>query len=342
MSIERGFTVEGLMVTYLSRSPGRNADNIQQRARFCGYKDPKDPEKKLLKLCKLWLDSENLNFFKSSIVTENSIRHGLEPYINDEKPYLKGGFAIIVKKPFRPTRTNIHDVLNTNGIFGWFFPRSSQYLSPSEREKNKSLCNEIIKKFNFESQAHRKWRCTSTSQLKISDLKELLKEYVFHDDDINHANMLTSALRNNLTQFEDDQDILTCLRVPLLKNTKSLDLDGYTNDPYNAGIKYPKDSKTGERLKFYSMPRINNMDRGYYPSIKKGPMEWIDDKNMVAEKGITLHLNLVRFSLKNSNDYDDSIEADRKLNSFFQKSHSPTFIIHVKFPDLKNWRFFSQ
>ena len=90
------------------------------------------------------------------------------------------------------------------------------------------------------------------------------------------------------------------------------------------------------------MPRINNMDRGYYPPIKKGPMEWIDDKKMVNEKGITLHLNLVRFSLKNLRDYDHSIEADRKLNSYFEKSHSPTFIIHVKFPDLKNWRFFSQ
>ena len=342
MSIERGFTVEGLMVTYLSRSPGRNADNIQQRARFCGYKDPKDPEKRLLKLSRLWLDSENLDFFRSSIVTENSIRHGLEPHINDEKPYLKGGFAMIVKKPFRPTRTNIHDVLNTDGIFGWFYPRSSQYLSADEREKNKYLCNEIIKKFNFESQAHKQWRCTSTNSLTIGDLKELLKEYVFHDDDKNHANMLTSALRNNLTQFEDEQEILTCLRVPLIKNTKTLNLNGYIDEPYSAGIRFPKNPKTGERLRSYSMPRINNMDRGYYPPIKKGPMEWIDDKKMVNEKGITLHLNLVRFSLKNFREYDHSIEADRKLNSYFEKSHSPTFIIHVKFPDLKNWRFFSQ
>ena len=342
MSIERGFTVEGLMVTYLSRSPGRNADNIQQRARFCGYKDPKDPDKRLLKLCRLWLDNENLDFFKSSIVTENSIRHGLEPHINDEKPYLKSGFGMIVKRPFRPTRTNIHDVLNTDGIFGWFYPRSSQYLTLEEREKNKYLCNEILKKFNFQSQAHKQWRCTSTNSLTIGDLKKLLREYTFHDDDKNHANMLTSALRNNLTQFEDDQEILTCLRVPLLKNTKTLNLNGYSDDPYNAGIKFPKDPKTGERLKIYSLPRINNMDRGYYPPKNKGPMEWIDDRKMINDKGITLHLNLVRFSLKNVRDYDHSIEADRKLKSYFEKSHSPTFIIHIKFPDLKNWRFFSQ
>ena len=39
------------------------------------------------------------------------------------------------KKPFRPTRSNIHDVLNTDGIFGWFFPKYAQYLSFEQREK---------------------------------------------------------------------------------------------------------------------------------------------------------------------------------------------------------------
>tara|TARA_Y100000589_G_scaffold121029_1_gene115429 strand:- start:360 stop:2684 length:2325 start_codon:yes stop_codon:yes gene_type:complete len=342
MSIERGFTVKGLMVTYLSRSPGRNADNIQQRARFCGYKDPNDDEKKLLKLSKLWLDHENLIFFKSSIVTENSIRHGLEPFINESKPYLKGGFAIIVRSPFRPTRTNIHDVLNTQGIFGWFYPRYSQYLDSSKRQKNKYLCNEILKKYKFESFANRKWRCTGTEEMTIADLKELLKEYEFHDDDKNHAFILTSALRNNLTDFEDTDKILTCLRVPLIRNTNSLDLNGYINDPYKAGIKFPKNTKTGKRVREYELPKINNMDRGYYPSSKKGPMQWIEDKKMVSQKKITLHLNLVKFSIRNQNDYDDSIDADRLLNSYFEKEQSPTFIIHLKFPDIDNWRFYSQ
>jgi len=84
------------------------------------------------------------------------------------------------------------------------------------------------------------------------------------------------------------------------------------------------------------------MDRGYYPSSKKGPMQWIEDKKMVSQKKITLHLNLVKFSIRNQNDYDDSIDADRLLNSYFEKEQSPTFIIHLKFPDIDNWRFYSQ
>ena len=141
MSIERGFTVEGLLVTYLSRKPGKNADNIQQRARFCGYKNTKH-----LALSKLWLDKDNLNFFKSALITENAIRHGLGPHLHLEKPYLKEGFAIPVKKPFRPTRTNIHEVLNTDGIFGWFYPKYAQYLEFDKRENNKFLAQEIIQK----------------------------------------------------------------------------------------------------------------------------------------------------------------------------------------------------
>ena len=39
-TLDRGFTVEGLTVTYMPRSLGsRNIDTIQQRARFFGYKE---------------------------------------------------------------------------------------------------------------------------------------------------------------------------------------------------------------------------------------------------------------------------------------------------------------
>ena len=52
IGLDRGFTVEGLTISYMPRSTGvGNADNIQQRARFFGYKkgylgctNPKDVE----------------------------------------------------------------------------------------------------------------------------------------------------------------------------------------------------------------------------------------------------------------------------------------------------------
>jgi hypothetical protein len=52
-ALDRGFTVEGLTVTYMPRGPGtRTADSVQQRARFFGYK------KSYLGLCRVHLESE--------------------------------------------------------------------------------------------------------------------------------------------------------------------------------------------------------------------------------------------------------------------------------------------
>lgn len=52
-AIDRGFTVEGLTVTYMPRGPGtRTADTVQQRARFFGYKAS------YLGLCRVYLESD--------------------------------------------------------------------------------------------------------------------------------------------------------------------------------------------------------------------------------------------------------------------------------------------
>lgn len=52
-AIDRGFTVEGLTVTYMPRGPGtRTADTVQQRARFFGYKAS------YLGLCRVYLEPD--------------------------------------------------------------------------------------------------------------------------------------------------------------------------------------------------------------------------------------------------------------------------------------------
>ena len=336
MSIERGFTVEGLMVTYLSRNPGTNADNIQQRARFCGYKS-----KDHLNLSRLWLDEGNLNFYKAALVTENSIRHGLKDFLCNEKPYLKGGFSIPIKKPFRPTRSNIHDVLNTDGIFGWFFPKYAQYLSFNQRERNLELGNEIIKKYNFVSQSFKKWRCLATEEMTIDDLKNLLNKYQTCEADSNHLAMLNTSIQNNLTQFKGSDPILTCIRLSVIKGTEILNEASYHSHPSEYKIKYPT-NRRGERIPEYELPIIRNMDRGYDPKKNLGPIKWLADRDMVKKDMVTLHLNLVKFAIQNEDLYDDEFESDRKLKSYFLNNQSKTFTIHIKFPDLDNWRFFSQ
>ncbi|MFE6996152.1 Z1 domain-containing protein [Microbacterium sp. NPDC057659] len=68
-AIDRGFTVEGLTVTYMPRGPGtRTADTVQQRARFFGYKAS------YLGLCRVYLESD--------------VRDDFEMYVEHEKDML--------------------------------------------------------------------------------------------------------------------------------------------------------------------------------------------------------------------------------------------------------------
>ncbi len=71
-AMDRGFTVEGLTVTYMPRSIGvGNADTIQQRARFFGYK------RKYLGYCRVYLDEEALQTYKDYVDHEEDMRRRL-------------------------------------------------------------------------------------------------------------------------------------------------------------------------------------------------------------------------------------------------------------------------
>jgi hypothetical protein len=68
-ALDRGFTVEGLAVTYMPRGPGLwNADSIQQRARFFGYK------RSFFGQCRVYLDP--------------SLRDAFERYVEHERHML--------------------------------------------------------------------------------------------------------------------------------------------------------------------------------------------------------------------------------------------------------------
>lgn len=71
-SMDRGFTVEGLTVTYMPRNVGvGNVDTIQQRARFFGYK------KSYLGYCRVFLDQVTIDTYNYIIEHEEDVRNRL-------------------------------------------------------------------------------------------------------------------------------------------------------------------------------------------------------------------------------------------------------------------------
>jgi hypothetical protein len=71
-SLDRGFTVEGLTVTYMPRTIGvGTVDTIQQRARFFGYK------RGYLGFCRIYLDETTINAYRHYVEHEEDLRKSL-------------------------------------------------------------------------------------------------------------------------------------------------------------------------------------------------------------------------------------------------------------------------
>ena len=98
--LNRGFTVEGLTVTYMPRGLGTgNADTIQQRARFFGYK------RGYLGYCRIYMDADSIDAFTDYVTHEESYRVQLQGFSGKPLSEWKRGF--LMAPGLRPTRRNI-------------------------------------------------------------------------------------------------------------------------------------------------------------------------------------------------------------------------------------------
>lgn len=98
--LNRGFTVEGLTVTYMPRNAGDwNADTIQQRARFFGYKEP------YLALCRLYLHPDVIHAYRSYVRHEEDVRTQLAQHRG--RPLREWRRAFFLDSQLKPTRRNV-------------------------------------------------------------------------------------------------------------------------------------------------------------------------------------------------------------------------------------------
>jgi hypothetical protein len=101
--LNRGFTVEGLTVTYMPRDAGDwNADTIEQRARFFGYKA------QYLSLCRLYLHPDVISAYRAYVRHEEDIRAQLAEHRG--RPLREWRRAFFLDAKLRPTRRNVLSV----------------------------------------------------------------------------------------------------------------------------------------------------------------------------------------------------------------------------------------
>lgn len=116
--LDRGFTVEGLTVSYMPRTASTNADTLQQRARFLGYK------KSYEGLCRVFLLSDVINAFEGYVESEEFVREALT--VHRGKPLQEWKRDFILNRALSPTRKAVigRKVVQVAMDEGWVVPGS--------------------------------------------------------------------------------------------------------------------------------------------------------------------------------------------------------------------------
>lgn len=119
-AMDRGFTVQDLTVTYMPRGIGTgNADTVQQRARFFGYKRP------YLGYCRLFLEGGTIDAYVDYVEHEEYMREELRRWQSTGRPLNEWKRAFVLAATLRPCRNQVleFDYMRGGLGSGWTFPR---------------------------------------------------------------------------------------------------------------------------------------------------------------------------------------------------------------------------
>ena len=119
-AMDRGFTVEGLTVTYMPRGIGvGNADTVQQRARFFGYK------RAYLGYCRVYLEQGTLRAFQTYVEHEEDIRAQLEKFQESGQSLNDWKRVFVLDAGLQPCRHHVLEFDYMRGRFSnsWVTPR---------------------------------------------------------------------------------------------------------------------------------------------------------------------------------------------------------------------------
>jgi hypothetical protein len=144
-AMDRGFTVSGLTVTYMPRSLGAgNADTVQQRARFFGYK------RDYFGYCRVFLGQDVRNAFERYVASEEDIRQQLIEHRDTGQPLSVWRREFFSPRGLRPTRQSVVDIgyLRIPIPSTWHFP-NGPHDTPEAIQDNRALFTRIRQHFTF-------------------------------------------------------------------------------------------------------------------------------------------------------------------------------------------------
>ncbi len=238
-AMDRGFTVEGLTVTYMPRGIGvGNADTVQQRARFFGYK------RGYLGYCRVYLEQGTHRAFERYVKHEEDIRSQLINIRDSRRSLNDWKRAFLLDNALRPCR---HSVLEFDYIRGRF---SDRWVAPRV-----VLASDAVLEANRET------------------VGTFLASSEFIDDD-GHLDR-TATQRHSVSTRLSLQDVMEQLLVPM-RITSSRDSQQITglllqlsraleNDPDEPCTVYNMSPATGRERGIDGSGEVTNLFQGQAP-----------------------------------------------------------------------------
>ena len=198
IGLDRGFTVEGLTVSYMPRSTGvGNADNIQQRARFFGYK------KGYLGLCRVYLTAENIDAFTDYVSHEEAIRGSIRSHLISGKTLKEWRRTYPLDQKLKPTRSSVIllEMYQSKGRGGWVIP-SHPFDDSEVVSDNREVVANILDTFDFGSYAEEGWNEEQavpafSNAIRLPDIVPIIGQfrYKWPDDNLQHAALMLELER---------------------------------------------------------------------------------------------------------------------------------------------------
>ncbi len=249
-SMDRGFTVEGLTVTYMPRGPGMgNADTVQQRGRFFGYKQ------RYLGFCRIYLEQEVLNAFIDYVAHEEDIRQQLQEVQRSGQHLSAWKRAFVLSPDLQACRRNVIHYNYARGNYSdqWFYPAIAE--APDEvLEANRRTTAQFLAGLELEvdpdladrepAQRHKVCRGLSLAQV-VSDLVVPFRVTGAADS----RNLVGAMLQLSKALDNDDEHCTVYQMSPEYARSRTIDANGEINNIFqgatrlaSGGYSYPGDA----------------------------------------------------------------------------------------------------
>jgi hypothetical protein len=145
--LDRGFTVEGLTVTYMNRPASPQVDTLEQRARAFGYRAD------LLPYCQFFASPRTLKVLRETVDTEYDLRARLRDWLdagNDVTTWAEQ-IGLLLPANTKPTRQNVLGALTRfNRGPGWH-----QLRRPSMDRQDRAHNQRLVERLGLPTAAPR-------------------------------------------------------------------------------------------------------------------------------------------------------------------------------------------